>query len=212
MLAFDAARREVARRRRPWHRALIAERAARVHLAHGLEQSGLTLLAEAPSEYLARGASAKVDRLDWAYCQRRRRNGRPVHRRHHRPARDPLRVPGAEPGYERRAAAQPRRRRAPPDDRRHRHVPGAVERGAPRLAPRRGGPDAGAALHAAGGRAVGRRGRDPGRPLRPGSLLHGRRPRLAADRARLAAARCGRCWCSRTASSAARSRRTGSTS
>jgi aryl-alcohol dehydrogenase-like predicted oxidoreductase len=63
------------------------------------------------------------------------------------------------------------------------------------------------------GRAVGRGGRDPGRPLRPGPLPHGRGPRLAAGRARLEPRHAaGRCWCSRTASSAARSRRTGSTS
>jgi signal transduction histidine kinase len=67
MLAFDAARRAAARRTRPWHRALIAERAARFHLAHGLEHAGSRLLAEARSEYLAWGAAAKVDRLDRAY-------------------------------------------------------------------------------------------------------------------------------------------------
>ena len=41
VLAFDAARRDVADRRRPWHRALIAERAARFYLAHGVEQRRL---------------------------------------------------------------------------------------------------------------------------------------------------------------------------
>ena len=46
-LAFDAARREAARRQRPWHRALIAERAARFYLAHGLEHAGYDLLAQA---------------------------------------------------------------------------------------------------------------------------------------------------------------------
>jgi signal transduction histidine kinase len=66
-LAFDAARREVARRQRPWHRALIAEHAARFHLAHGLEQAGHDLLADARRQYLAWGATAKVDQLDWAY-------------------------------------------------------------------------------------------------------------------------------------------------
>ncbi len=66
-LAFDAARSEVADRPRPWHRALIAERAARFHLAHGLEHAGAGLLAEARREYLAWGATAKVDQLDWAY-------------------------------------------------------------------------------------------------------------------------------------------------
>jgi signal transduction histidine kinase len=67
VLAFDAARREVAQRQRPWHRALIAERAARFYLEHGVEHAGYHLLAEARREYLAWGAIAKVDQLDWAY-------------------------------------------------------------------------------------------------------------------------------------------------
>jgi signal transduction histidine kinase len=66
-LAFDAARREVAQRQRPWHRALIAERAARFYLAHGLEHAGYDLLAQARQDYAAWGATAKVDQLDWAY-------------------------------------------------------------------------------------------------------------------------------------------------
>jgi signal transduction histidine kinase len=66
-VAFDAALREVAGRRRPWHRALIAERAGRFQLAHGVEHAGYELLAEARHEYLAWGANAKVDALDWAY-------------------------------------------------------------------------------------------------------------------------------------------------
>ena len=68
VLAFDAARREVARRASgPWHRALITERAARFYLAHGVEHAGYDLLAQARREYLAWGATAKVDQLDWAY-------------------------------------------------------------------------------------------------------------------------------------------------
>ncbi len=66
-LAFDAARREAASRQRPWHRALITERAARFHLAHGLEQTGYELLAQARQEYLAWGATAKAGQLDWAF-------------------------------------------------------------------------------------------------------------------------------------------------
>ncbi|MFB9179981.1 AAA family ATPase [Dactylosporangium sucinum] len=66
-LGFDAARRDVAQRQRPWHQALITERAARFYLAHGLEHAGYELLAEARQEYLAWGATAKVDQLDWAY-------------------------------------------------------------------------------------------------------------------------------------------------
>ena len=56
-LAFDAARREAAQRQRPWHRALIAEHAARFYLAHGLEHAGYDLLAQARQEYLAWGAT-----------------------------------------------------------------------------------------------------------------------------------------------------------
>jgi signal transduction histidine kinase len=67
VVAFDAARREVAGRQRPWHRALIAERAARFFLAHGVEQAGYDLLAQARDDYLAWGATAKVDQIDWAY-------------------------------------------------------------------------------------------------------------------------------------------------
>jgi signal transduction histidine kinase len=66
-LAFDAARREAAGRRRPWHRVLIAERAARFHLARGLEHAGYELLAQARQEYLTWGATAKAAQLDWAY-------------------------------------------------------------------------------------------------------------------------------------------------
>jgi predicted ATPase/signal transduction histidine kinase len=67
VIAFDAARREVAQSPRPWHRALIAERAGRFFLAHGVEHAGYDLLAEARQEYIAWGATAKVDQLDWAY-------------------------------------------------------------------------------------------------------------------------------------------------
>jgi predicted ATPase/signal transduction histidine kinase len=66
VLAFDAARREAARRR-PWHQALITERAARFYLAHGVDQAGYDLLAQACQQYLAWGATAKVAQLDWAY-------------------------------------------------------------------------------------------------------------------------------------------------
>jgi signal transduction histidine kinase len=66
-LGFDAARREVAGRSRPWHRALITERAARFSLARSLEHAGFELLAQAREQYLVWGASAKVEQLDWAY-------------------------------------------------------------------------------------------------------------------------------------------------
>jgi signal transduction histidine kinase len=67
VVAFDAALREVTRRQRPWHRALIAERAARFYLAHGVEQAGHDLLAQAREAYAAWGATAKVAQLDWAH-------------------------------------------------------------------------------------------------------------------------------------------------
>ncbi|MEV6969361.1 diguanylate cyclase [Hamadaea sp. NPDC051192] len=67
VLAFDSARREVADRSRPWHRALIAERAARFYLANGIEHAGYDLLIQARQDYLAWGATAKAYQLDWAY-------------------------------------------------------------------------------------------------------------------------------------------------
>jgi signal transduction histidine kinase len=66
-LAFDAARGEAAGRQRPWHRALIAERAARFSLARGLQHTGFELLAQARQEYVAWEATAKLAQLDWAY-------------------------------------------------------------------------------------------------------------------------------------------------
>ena len=65
--AFDAALREVARRQRPWHQALIAERAARFYLAHGIEHVGHDLLVQAREAYAAWGATGKVTQLDWAH-------------------------------------------------------------------------------------------------------------------------------------------------
>jgi len=66
-LGFDAARREAAGRPRPWHRALVTERAARFFLARSLDHAGFELLAQARQHYLAWGATAKADQLDWAY-------------------------------------------------------------------------------------------------------------------------------------------------
>jgi signal transduction histidine kinase len=66
-VAFDAARREAAQRERPWHRALIAERTGRFYLAHGVEQTGHDVLAQARHDYAAWGATAKAAQLDWAY-------------------------------------------------------------------------------------------------------------------------------------------------
>ncbi|HTP15729.1 MAG TPA: AAA family ATPase, partial [Streptosporangiaceae bacterium] len=76
-LAFDAARQGAADGRRPWHRALITERAARFHLTHGLEHIGSALLAETRDQYAAWGATAKVAQLDWAYPSLRPGPGTP---------------------------------------------------------------------------------------------------------------------------------------
>jgi signal transduction histidine kinase len=62
---FDAALHGAGQR--PWHRALITERAARFYLAHGLDHHGYDLLAQARQQYAAWGATAKVAQLDWAY-------------------------------------------------------------------------------------------------------------------------------------------------
>ena len=64
---FDAALHGAGQRPRPWHRALITERAARFYLAHGLDHNGYELLTQARQQYAAWGATAKVAQLDWAY-------------------------------------------------------------------------------------------------------------------------------------------------
>ena len=60
---FDAALRAVQPRQRPWHWALITERAGLFHLARGMECTGQMLLAQALELYRAWGASAKVEQL-----------------------------------------------------------------------------------------------------------------------------------------------------
>jgi diguanylate cyclase (GGDEF)-like protein len=65
--AFNAALRTAARHRRPWHLAVIAERAARFHLSDGLDLVGRQLLVESRAAYAAWGASGKVDALDREY-------------------------------------------------------------------------------------------------------------------------------------------------
>jgi diguanylate cyclase (GGDEF)-like protein len=57
---FDAALREVARRRRPWQHAFIAERAARFHLATGMDYVGQRLLRDAQERWSDWGAVAKA--------------------------------------------------------------------------------------------------------------------------------------------------------
>jgi signal transduction histidine kinase/tetratricopeptide (TPR) repeat protein len=66
-LAYDEARDEVAGRQRPWHRALIIERAARFALGRGLQHAGIELLGEARRLYMSWGAWAKVAQLDSGY-------------------------------------------------------------------------------------------------------------------------------------------------
>jgi diguanylate cyclase (GGDEF)-like protein len=65
--AFDVAQREAADRRRPWHGALIKERAARLYLSHGMRAAGHALLGAARREYHAWGALGKVRQLDRAH-------------------------------------------------------------------------------------------------------------------------------------------------
>ena len=61
---FDAALREAQGRQRPWHKALITERAGLFHLAQGMESTGEMLLLRARHLYAAWGASAKVAQLE----------------------------------------------------------------------------------------------------------------------------------------------------
>lgn len=60
---FDAAVVEAESRQRPWHRALITERAGLFHLARGLAGTGHYLLAKACDHYQTWGATAKVDQM-----------------------------------------------------------------------------------------------------------------------------------------------------
>jgi hypothetical protein len=62
--AFDAAVLEAASRERPWHRALITERAGMFQLAQGLTGYGHSLLARSRDHYQAWGATAKVAHME----------------------------------------------------------------------------------------------------------------------------------------------------
>ncbi|GAB7048061.1 diguanylate cyclase [Catenuloplanes indicus] len=66
-VAYDRALREVSRRRRPWHYAVIAERASAFQLAEGNEYAGNGLLRLARDGYAAWGATAKVRALEAAH-------------------------------------------------------------------------------------------------------------------------------------------------
>jgi predicted ATPase/signal transduction histidine kinase len=61
---FDAALAETEHRKRPWHRALIAERAGLFHLSEGLGQFGRRLLVEAHGRYRRWGAAEKGLRME----------------------------------------------------------------------------------------------------------------------------------------------------
>jgi PAS domain S-box-containing protein len=61
--AFDGALHDVDERSRPWHHALLAERAARCHLERGMEHAGRRLLAEAHGVHLRWGAAGKAREL-----------------------------------------------------------------------------------------------------------------------------------------------------
>lgn len=58
--AFDIAMQEAARGLRPWHLALITERAALFHLAHGMDATGQPLVARAYALYEDWGATGKT--------------------------------------------------------------------------------------------------------------------------------------------------------
>ncbi|MDF2464181.1 MAG: ATP-binding region, ATPase domain protein [Ramlibacter sp.] len=60
---FDSAVLEAEARQRPWHRALITERAGLFNLARGLVGAGRALLGKARDQYQAWGATAKVDHM-----------------------------------------------------------------------------------------------------------------------------------------------------
>ena len=62
---FDAGLAEVSGR--PWHHALLAERAGLFHLAEGLDHAGRRLLAEARDAYRGWGADGKVAALEAEY-------------------------------------------------------------------------------------------------------------------------------------------------
>ncbi|MES2785920.1 MAG: AAA family ATPase [Pseudomonadota bacterium] len=62
-VTFDSALVEASTRARPWHRALITERAGLFQLTQGLTRTGRGLLADACQAWEAWGASAKVKQM-----------------------------------------------------------------------------------------------------------------------------------------------------
>jgi len=57
---FEQAMRQAQAHRRPWHQALITERAGHCYLRHGLEHAARALLAQAQALYRAWGATGKA--------------------------------------------------------------------------------------------------------------------------------------------------------
>ena len=60
--AFDAALAEPGIRARPWHRAVITERAGLFHLATGLVHAGRRLIADARDQFMARKLQENAQR------------------------------------------------------------------------------------------------------------------------------------------------------
>ncbi|MBK5966903.1 hypothetical protein CCR95_23240 [Thiocystis minor] len=77
--AMERALRLAQGHQRPWHRALITERAGLLHMRHGLEHSGRALLTLACQRYLNWGATAKAEsmRRDWPFVAARRPDENP---------------------------------------------------------------------------------------------------------------------------------------
>jgi PAS domain S-box-containing protein len=65
--SFSTALDEARDRARPWHRALITERAAAFHLTHNMAYTGRLLLEEAHRQYQEWGATGKVRDLERTY-------------------------------------------------------------------------------------------------------------------------------------------------
>jgi diguanylate cyclase (GGDEF)-like protein len=74
--AFNTAMNVVSKVSRPWHRALITERAARFHLAQGMEHTGMPLMRAAHHAYEAWGAKGKIMQLHEEFPALRARNVR----------------------------------------------------------------------------------------------------------------------------------------
>ncbi|MBI2731859.1 MAG: diguanylate cyclase [Aquabacterium sp.] len=73
---FNKAMSAAAERTRPWHRALITERAARFHLSQGMEATGQPLIQSARDLYATWGAKAKVAQMADEFSFLRNRSAR----------------------------------------------------------------------------------------------------------------------------------------